>query len=63
MKRKDPRTIELVKSSYQPSKAELEEEVREDIPGGTAMHKLRNLTRSMVEPVKVRWIDKPRSRR
>ena len=63
MKRKGPLTIELVKSSYQPSKAELEEDVREDIPGDTAMHKLRNLTRAMVEPVKVRWIDKPRSRR
>ena len=63
MKRKEPRTVELVDSSYQPSKAELAEDVRVDLPGDTALHKLRNLTRAMVEPVKVRWISKPRSRR
>ncbi len=54
MKRKDPRTID---PSYQP-KAELEEEVREDIPGhGNAPkepHPIHGGT--------VRWI-KPRSRR
>ena len=58
-----PRTIELVKSSYQPNKAELEEDFRLEVPGDSPLDKLRRLTRSMVQPVNVRWISKPRTRR
>ena len=51
MKRKikDGRTIELVKSSYQPNKAELEEDFRLDVPGGTPLEKFKGLTRAMVQ--------------
>ena len=34
-----PRTVELVKSSYQPTKAELEEEVSLDIPGDSVLER------------------------
>ena len=60
---KKPKTVELVKSSYQPSKAELEDEFQLDIPGDTTMQRLKNLTRAMVQPIKPRWIGKPRTRR
>ena len=39
-RRPKPRTIELVKSSYQPTKAELEEEISLEVPGETAMDRL-----------------------
>ena len=57
-----PKIIELVKNAYNPTKAELEEEFSLDVPGDTPLGRLRNLTRAMVQPVKVRWIDKPRKR-
>ncbi len=53
-----PKTVELVKSDYQPTKAELEEEFQ--VPEGTTFE---SLTQVMVQPVDVRWIDKPRKRR
>ena len=52
-RRPKPRTIELVKSSYQPTKAELEEEISLEVPGETAMDRLGNLTRAMVQPVNI----------
>ena len=60
---KKPKTIELVKKDYQPTKADLEDEFSLDVPGSTPLERLRNLTRAMVQPVKVRWISKPRNRR
>ena len=65
MKKKDddgiePKTIELVKNIYNPTKAELEDEFSLAVPGSTPLERLSNLTRAMVQPVKVRWIGKPR---
>ena len=60
---KKPKTVELVKSDYQPTKAEKEEEFSLDVPGETAMERLENLTRAVQKPAKIRWIDKPRRRR
>ena len=56
-KKPKPRTVELVKSSYQPTKAELKEEVT--FPDMT----FEEGTRRLVQSIKPRWIDKPRSRR
>ena len=53
---KKPKTVELVKSSYQPTKAEIEEEF-------TVSATLEELTKALVQPVKVRRIDQPRKRR
>lgn len=60
---KKPRTVELVKSSYQPSKAELEEEIPVRPTGETVMDRVWNLPNAMPQPIKPRWIDRPRSRR
>ena len=51
-----PRTVELVKSSYQPTKAELKEKIVVD-------GSLEQIAQKMLRPIKPRWIKKPRSRR
>ncbi len=58
-----PRTVELVQSDYQPTKAELEEEFDLDIPGDTVEERMGFLCRALTETVNVRRIEKPRSRR
>lgn len=58
-----PRTVELVGHDYQPNKAELEEDFRLDVSGGSPMEKFKRLTRAMVQPVNARLISKPRNRR
>ena len=57
-KKPEPKTVELVRSDYQPTKAELEEEW--EVPEGVT---LEEITKAVLQPVKVRWIDKPRQRR
>lgn len=55
--------IELVKSSYQPTKAELEEDVRLPGDGGeVTMEDLKEIGRALVQPVDVTWRDKPRGK-
>ena len=55
MKQK-PKTVELVKSTYQPTKAEKEEEFRVDAS-------MEEIADAVLSPVKIRWIDKPRNRK
>ena len=55
-KKPKSKTVELVKSSYQPTKAEKEEEIQINAT-------LDELGEAAVQPVNIRWIDKPRSRR
>ena len=50
------KTVELVRSTYQPTKAEQEEEVRVDAS-------IEEIADAVLSPVNVRWIDKPRHRR
>lgn len=61
-KRKKPATVELVHSTYQPTRAELKktEAILPDVPKGTT---LEQLARALLRPVNIRWIDKPRGRR
>ena len=65
MSEKKPKrpTVELVRSSYQPTKAELEEEFSVDVPGDTVEERLENLGRAVTRSVNIRWIDRPRNRR
>ena len=51
-----PKTIEHPKSTYQPTKAELEADAHINAP-------FEEVALGMVEPVKVLWIGKPRNRR
>ena len=52
-------TLDLVKPSYQPTKAELEEESVADVPGKTIEECMANLGRAITEKADARWIDKP----
>ena len=64
MKREEkPKTVELVKSDYQPSKAELEEEFSVSVPGDTVLSRMGFMTKAMMQPVKVRWVDRPKDRK
>ena len=53
---KKPKTVEMVKSTYQPTKAEKEEEFR--VEGS-----MEEIADALLQPIKIRWIDKPRNRR
>ena len=59
---KKPKTVEMVKSTYQPTKAEMDEEFKMDRPG-TVKERMEVLADGLLQPVKPRWIDKPRSKR
>ena len=47
--------LTLKHSAYQPSKAELEEEIRLDVPGRDAHERARNLARTVLQTVKIRF--------
>lgn len=55
-KRPDIPTVELVDRSYQPSKAELEEDLRLDVS-------FEELTAAVVRPVKIRYVKPTRKSR
>ena len=61
-KTQKPKTVELVKSSYQPTKAEMEEKVKMDHPDST-LGRMEALADGLLQPIKSRWLDRPRSRR
>lgn len=58
MKPSKPRTVELVRSTYQATRAEMEEEW--DAPESLT---LEQITRPVLQPVRIRRVDQPRSRR
>ena len=51
-----PKTVELVRTDYQPTKREKEETLVTDAS-------FEEVVDAVLQPVKVRWIDKPRNRR
>ena len=55
-KAKNSKTVELVRSTYQPTKAEKCAEFQTDAS-------VEQMADALLRPVSVRWIDKPRSRR
>ena len=55
-KAKNSKTVELVRSTYQPTKAEKCEEFQTDAS-------VEQMADALLRPVNVRWIDKPRNRR
>ena len=62
-KKTKPKIIELVKSSYNPTKAELDKDIALDVTGDTVLERMGNLSRAVTRSVKIRWIGRPRSRR
>ena len=66
MKKNKTKTVELVRSTYRPTKAEINQEFEVDLPNDDPNHadaSMEELGKAMTQPVKPRWIDKPRSRR
>lgn len=59
----EPKTVELVKSDYQPTKHEQEQELKPDVPGETVAERMAFIGRALMQPIRVRWIKKPRNRR
>ena len=55
------RAIVLPPTDYQPSKAEINEEIKLDVPGRDVHEKARNLGRALLQPVKIRY-QKPKTR-
>ena len=55
-KSKKPKTVELVRSTYQPTKVEKGEEFQ-------ANASVEQMADALLRPVNIRWIDKPRNRR
>lgn len=51
--KRKPRTVEIVQSDYQPSKAELEEDMRVDATFEEAVD-------ALTQPVNIRYIDRPK---
>ena len=62
MNKTKPKTVELVKSSYQPTKDEMEESFSVHKKGG-GEPTLEDLAKALMHPVKIRLIEKPRKRR
>ena len=67
LERKEPKTVELVRSTYRPTKAEINQEfevdLTEDDSPNHADASMEEIGRAMTQPVSFRRIDKPRSRR
>ena len=55
-KKPKPRTVELVRTDYQPTKAEKEAVF-------TVEASMEEIADAVLSPVNVRWIDRPRNRR
>ena len=62
-KSQKPKTVELVRSGYQPTKAEMEEIVALGKADGSPPS-VEEIAKAVCQsPGKVRWIDRPRGRR
>ena len=57
---KKQRTVELVKSSYQPTKADVEEVFNVDVPGETVEERMSYIGMALMQKPNVRWVDKPK---
>ena len=51
-----PREVEVVRPSYQPSRAELEEDMRVEATFEEAV-------KALAQPVKIRYVSRPRTRK
>ena len=54
-----PETIELEKSSYQPTKADTEETFEVETDGDTVLDRLENVAQGLLRSVKILWDDRP----
>ena len=61
-KKPNSKTVEIVRSGYQPTKAEVDEEFTLRKPDGSGPS-VEDIAQAVLQPVNPRWIDKPRSQR
>ena len=54
----DKPTVKLIPSDYQPSKAELQEEIT--LPGIEGKS-LEQIAKKVLQPVNIKWVDKPKT--
>ena len=54
----DKPTVKLIRSDYQPSKAELQEEIT--LPGIEGKS-LEQIAKKVLQPVNIKWVDKPKT--
>ena len=52
-----PQTIELVKSSYQPIKAEPGDSFEVSTPGGTILERMEDMAQALLRRVRIHWVD------
>ena len=55
MRKQSKPIITLKPSTYQPSKVELEDEIKLDVPGRDVHERAKNLARSVLQPVTIRY--------
>ena len=56
-KNTDKPTVKLVRSEYQPSKAELQEEI--NLPS-IENRSLEQIAQKVLQPVNIKWVDNPK---
>ncbi len=65
--RPKPNTVELVRSTYCPTKAEIDQEFEVDLPEDDDPNyvdaTMDQLAEAILQPVNPRWINQPRNRR
>ena len=54
MPKQPKRIITLKPSTYQPSKAEVQDEIKLDVPGTDVHERAKNLARAVLQPVEIR---------
>lgn len=59
-KKQERPTVELVNSRYQPTKAEMNEPIRLDVPGEDILERMGRLARAVSRSVDIKWVDKPK---
>ncbi len=59
MSKQKKRKIKLIDAKYQPSKAELEEDLRSKTPGEVTLDEFERMAAQLVRPVDVEWKKKP----
>ena len=62
MREKKPKTVELVRPGYQPTKAEMEEEFKLSKPDGS-QPSVEDIAQVMFQKPNPRWVNKPRRRK
>ena len=59
MTKQRKKKIKLVDAKYQPSKAEMEKDLRSKTPGEVTLDEFARMAGQLVQPVDIEWKEKP----